>query len=83
MGYPLAWLYRDAAEGRLPLHSAIHPITHDQLLTTNAFEATDLGYGEPVLLGHLDARAPTTGSLGTRRPHLFWASRFGQSFRDG
>ena len=81
-GAPVGYLHRDAGGGRVPLLSAIHPITGDQLLTTNRWEATDLGYGEPTLLGHLEPSAPVTGRLGTRRPALPWASRFGQRVRD-
>src|SRR5437588_119452 len=60
-GAPVGYLHRDAGGGRVPLLSAIHPITGDQLLTTNRWEATDLGYGEPTLLGHLEPSAPVTG----------------------
>ena len=81
-GAPVGYLHRDAGGGRVPLLSAIHPITGDQLLTTNRWEATDLGYGEPTLLGHLEPSAPVTGRLGTGRPRLPWASRFGQRVRD-
>jgi hypothetical protein len=80
-GGPLGHLHPDDAPGRLALHSAIHPHTGDQLLTTDRWEAVDLGYGEPVLLGYLDADAPVTGRLGTARPHLPLASRFGRRVR--
>ena len=62
--------------------AAIHPFTGDQLLTTNESEAGDMGYGEAVLIGYLDAVAPVTGHLGVReRPRLPWASRYGQRVR--
>ena len=77
----MGYLYTAAGDERLPLLSAIHPVTHDQLLTTNRWEAIDLGYGEPELLGYLEADAPVTGRLGVRRPHTPWAARFGQRIR--
>ncbi|MEA2398402.1 MAG: hypothetical protein QOK25_1958 [Thermoleophilaceae bacterium] len=77
-GSTLGYLRREAGEGRLPLFSSLHPITGDQLLTTDPSESVYLGYGDPDLLGHIEAEAPLTGSLGTGRPRLPWASRFGQ-----
>src|SRR5205823_3577510 len=82
-GAPVGHLHRHAADGRLPLMSAIHPVTGDQLLTTNRWEAVDLGYGDPELLGYLEAEAPVTGRLGIERPHTPWAARFGQRVRAG
>ena len=41
----------------------------------------DLGYGRVELLGHLDARAPVTGRLGTAQEVIPWASRFGRRIR--
>jgi hypothetical protein len=77
------FLHPEQGPDRVPLYSALHPITGDQLLTNWRWEAVDLGYGEPVVLGYLDARASLTGRLGTSRPHLPWASRFGQRVRSG
>ena len=77
----VAYLHRHPAPVRLPLHSAIHPFTGDQLLTTNPHEPGDLGYGEPVLLGYLDADAPLTGRRESALPRLVWAARFGQKVR--
>ncbi|MFL5782255.1 MAG: hypothetical protein ACJ760_13155, partial [Thermoleophilaceae bacterium] len=68
---------------RLPLLSALHPVTGDQLLTTERLEAADLGYGEPELLGYLDAQAPVTGRLGTAPREVPWGSRFGRRVRTG
>jgi hypothetical protein len=80
-GRPLGYLHRDGGPDRVALFHAIHPVTGDQLLSTYYWEAVDLGYGEPVLLGHLELDAPVTGDLGTGRPWLPWASRFGQRVR--
>jgi hypothetical protein len=80
-GPPVGYLHRRAGPGRVPLFDAIHPITGDQLLSTHRWEAVDLGYGEPVLIGYIGAEAPVTGTLGTSRPWLPWASRFGQTVR--
>ncbi len=80
-GPPLGYLHRRAGPGRVPLFDAIHPITGDQLLSTHRWEAVDLGYGEPALIGYIGAEAPVTGALGTSRPWLPWASRFGQRVR--
>jgi hypothetical protein len=74
-------LHRHEAPGRLPLLSALHPVTGDQLLCTSAAEATDMGYGEPALLGYIDAVAPLTGTLEPARPPVPWASRFGRRVR--
>jgi hypothetical protein len=76
-GPPAGWLESTPRDGLRPLHLALHPVTGDQLLVTEPREATDLGYGEPVLLGHLLAEAPVTGHLGVMRPRIPWASRFG------
>jgi hypothetical protein len=81
-GRPAGRLYADPGEGRLPLFSAHHPFTGDQLLTTLRHEAGDLGYAGITLLGHLDAAAPVTGRLGiVPGPPLPWASRLGRRFR--
>jgi hypothetical protein len=68
---------------RLPLFSAVHPVTGDQLLTTERLEAADLGYGEPELLGYLDAQAPVTGRLGITPREVPWGSHFGRRVRTG
>jgi D-inositol-3-phosphate glycosyltransferase len=78
---PAGYLDERPGPGMLPLYSAVHPITGDQLLTTDLWEAVDLGYLEPTLLGHLVAAAHVTGRLGTDRPRLRWASRLGQRIR--
>jgi hypothetical protein len=75
------FLHENERDGRLSLYSAVHPITGDQLLTTWRWEATDLGYAQVTLLGYLDPCEPPTGRLAGRRPHVPWASRFGQRVR--
>jgi hypothetical protein len=66
---------------RLPLFSAVHPVTGDQLLTTDRLEAADLGYGDAELLGYLDPSAPVTGRLGTERRDVPWGSHLGRRVR--
>jgi hypothetical protein len=80
-GPPSGYLHAREGEGRLPLWLAVHPITGDQLLTTWHYDALDMGYEEPTLLGHLEARAPVTGRVSTSQPQILWASRFGQRVR--
>jgi len=46
--------------------------------TTDGREAATLGYGEPVLLGYLDACAPASGRLAVERPPLRWTHRWGR-----
>jgi hypothetical protein len=77
----VASIHRQDAPGRLPLFSALHPVTGDQLLTTSEWEARDLGYGEPELLGYADGQAPVTGRLGVERRDLPWASHLGRRLR--
>ena len=73
----VGWLLADDAPGCLPLYSAVHPVTGDQLLTRSPIEATDMGYHAPVLLGYLRAVAPETGALTLATVGVPWASRFG------
>lgn len=73
---PVGWLLGRPVRESLPLYASYHPVTRDQLLTTQARFATDLGYGEPELLGHLRAVAPMTGRLDLRKVGIPWASRF-------
>lgn len=81
-GVPVGYLHHEPGDGRLPLYSAQHPVTGDQMLSTDVHEPGDCGYCPAVLLGHLEARAPVTGTVGiVSRPHLVWASRFGQLVR--
>ena len=77
---PVGYLMRSSIDDRtLPLHAATHPVTGDQLLSTDPSEASRLGYGQLVLLGYLVAHAPVTGKLGPIRPPAPWAARFGMT----
>jgi glycosyltransferase involved in cell wall biosynthesis len=82
-GPPAGHLYADNGPERLPLFSAIHPITGDQLLSTRDREARVLGYSDPTRLGYLAAAAPLTGVLGWRRALVPWADRPGVGRRSG
>jgi hypothetical protein len=79
----VAHLHREDSPRRLPLYSAFHAVTGDQLLATDRWEAVDMGYGSPVLLGYADGVAPISGTLELKRPPVPWASRFGQRVRQG
>jgi hypothetical protein len=77
-GEPAGYLHGSEGPWRLPLYSATHPVTGDQLLSTSRWEANDMGYTGVELLGFVDDRAPVTGLLGTRKPLIPWASRLGR-----
>jgi hypothetical protein len=77
VGEPAGYLSSTAGAHSAPLYSALHPITGDQFLTRDPWEAVDMGYSQPVLLGELVAVAPLTGSLAPVRVGVPWASRFG------
>ncbi|HEY8762654.1 MAG TPA: hypothetical protein VIM18_00540, partial [Solirubrobacteraceae bacterium] len=74
---PAGYVLRSPTRRTVPLHAAIHPVTGDQLLSTNSSEAIRLGYRDAALLGHIIARAPVTGKLGPIRVAAPWATRFG------
>lgn len=74
---PAGYLLRSSTSRTVELHVAVHPVTGDQLLTTEPSEARKLGYGSVSKLGHLIAEAPVTGNLGPLRPPAPWAARFG------
>ena len=57
-GPPQGWLLADGVAGTWPLYAAYHPVTGDQLLSTNRFEPIAMGYGEPELLGHIWPAGP-------------------------
>ena len=79
----VGYLHTTAGVARLPLFSAIHPITGDQLLSTRRNEADELGYRDPTRLGYLVAAAPVTRVLGWQRTLLPWAYRLGGKRRAG
>ncbi len=79
----VGYLHTAAGASRLPLFSAIHPITGDQLLSTRRNEAEELGYRDPTRLGYLVAAAPLTRVLGWQRTPLPWAYRLGRERRAG
>ncbi len=80
---PVGFLLARPGPGTVPLLLADHPVLGDRLLTTRRAEAADLGYSEPVLLGHLVRAAPVTGSLEPPACDVPWARRFGMSRRIG
>jgi glycosyltransferase involved in cell wall biosynthesis len=82
IGEPHGYLLPMQLEHTIPLYSAHHPVTFDQLLTTNEGQAADMGFVEITLLGHVFTQAPLTGSLGAGRPSVAWASRFGEQIRE-
>jgi glycosyltransferase involved in cell wall biosynthesis len=75
---PAGYLLRAPSERTVALHAGVHPVTGDQLLTTDRVEIDRMGYRYGALLGYLVARAPVTGRLGAERPAAPWAARFGQ-----
>jgi hypothetical protein len=80
-GPPAGWLLPTDGPGRRPLISAIHPVTGDQLVTTWAIEATDMGYESLTVLGYILGSTPTTGRRDFPRVSVPWASRFGLEVR--
>jgi hypothetical protein len=76
-GPPLAWLLAEGVPGTWPLYAAYHPVTGDQLLSTNRFEPIAMGFGEPELLGYVWPAAPLTGTLEQHPVPVPWAARFG------
>ncbi len=73
-GEPAAWLVPEGSD-TVPLYEAVHPVTGDQLLSTDSGEAQALGYSDNRLMGHLVAAAPVTGVLGLRTVDLAWTRR--------
>jgi glycosyltransferase involved in cell wall biosynthesis len=80
-GGPAGFLLSQGGAGRVPLFTAFHPVTHDQLLTSYPLEAQDMGYIDITLLGWLSDRAPMTGSRDLQRLSVPWASRYGLEAR--
>jgi hypothetical protein len=75
---PAGYLLRSPHDRTVALHVGVHPVTGDQLLTTEVAEIDGLGYRYEGLLGYLVARAPVSGTLGPIRPVAPWTARFGQ-----
>jgi hypothetical protein len=75
---PQGWLLAEEGTDRAPIFSAVHPVTADQLVTCDAGEAEELGYGQPQLIGYVLRLVPVTGSRARPRPALAWAPRFGE-----
>ncbi|HVS28995.1 MAG TPA: glycosyltransferase [Solirubrobacteraceae bacterium] len=80
-GRPAGWLFAEGGPARVPLYSALHPATGDQLLTRYEQEARDLGYVDVILLGYLLEYPVVTESLEMQRTSIPWASRFGRDAR--
>ncbi len=80
IGVLAGYLPRSPKGRTVPLYSATHPITGDQLLCTEEDEAWQCGYENVVSIGNLIARAPVTGELGIHPGvGVPWASRFGRA----
>lgn len=62
---------------RRPLYSTIHPITADQLLVTDQWEAVRLGYRDVLLIGYIAAQPTVCEHLEKRDVAVPWASKFG------
>jgi glycosyltransferase involved in cell wall biosynthesis len=75
--------YLDSAPGptSVPLYAGTHPVTGDQLITCDLFELGDLGYADPIQLGHAVAAAHLTGRRGCERHTIPWAARLGKRVR--
>jgi hypothetical protein len=72
---PVGYLHDEPADDRVALWVGDEPTTGDQFAACSEQEILDAGYASPRLLGHLDARAPLTGTLGVQRtPVIPWAS---------
>jgi glycosyltransferase involved in cell wall biosynthesis len=75
------YIWADAAPSHVPLYSALHPVTGDQLLTRYPMEAGDMGYVGTTLLGYLSDTPALCDDLGLDRRPVPWASRFGLEAR--
>ncbi len=73
----IGFLLASPTDSCVALHAGIHPVTGDQLLSTDEREPGRLGYGEVTRLGYLftDTQGP---SVDKPRPSVPWASRFGR-----
>lgn len=78
-GAPYGWLLSEPGPHRIPIYSAIHAVTADQLVTRDPSEARELGYEALRMLGYALAVAPVTGTLARPPVPVPWGSRFGQA----
>jgi D-inositol-3-phosphate glycosyltransferase len=78
---PVGYLETRPGPRLMPLFEGIHPVTGDQLLTTNAWEVNDLGYTARRLLGYVHDSTPLTGGFEAPPPELPWAYRQGRAVR--
>jgi hypothetical protein len=79
----LGYLRSEPGPGLIELFAARHRVLPDQFVTHHPLEATDLGYVDVCSLGYIQADAPLTGALGSKRVGVPWASRFGLAARVG
>lgn len=76
---PQGWLLPEDGPHRVPIYSALHAATSDQLVTRDPSEARDLGYESLRMLGYALAVAPITGTLARPDVGIPWGSHFGQA----
>ena len=74
---PQGWLLAHDGPHRVPIYSAVHSATLDQLVTRDPSEARELGYGPVELLGYALAVTAATDSLARPLMSIPWGSRFG------
>jgi len=74
---PQGWLLAQEGPHRVPIYSAVHSATLDQLVTRDPSEARELGYGPVELLGYALAVTASTDSLARPPAAIPWGSRFG------
>jgi hypothetical protein len=78
---PDGYMWPEPGMGRRAVYGAVHPVTHDQLLTPWPLEADDLGYVDCRLLGHVSIGYSLTGTFEPTVTDIPWASHFGRRVR--
>jgi hypothetical protein len=73
----LGYLRSEPGPGLIELFAARHRVLPDQFVTHHPLEATNMGYVDVRSLGYIQADAPLTGALGSKRVAVPWTSRFG------
>ncbi len=73
----LGYLQSEPGPGLIEIFAARHRVLPDQFLTHDPLEAANMGYVDVRSLGYIQADAPLTGALGSKRVAVQWASRFG------